>query len=738
MSLLSVAPLPAYPSSRVLSSLSPSQRCTLASSISSALAQTLSLPPSKRDTTSTTAFLESYARDGAQQTLQNLIWDLDDTQKSAMKNKEDTGIKAQVLLLAEKLVSSPDEYAHPSLQTLLDICIIYSAYPKRLRALLVSASAGKQSNATSVTTEAVPAFIALLAPTRSGGLYGLRKTAHILECWVRCAPQDLILPFAQSKDLLLALATAYDEGLSSLARSYGGFPQPNIDDTEPDDWQKIYFSTKRSLLDSFHILLTTLLSTLSSLTGPGLAARTERILDIVFSLLELPPASSSSVSSGSLPPTSFINRPLLDDYSSTYPLAKSLSDTLLRSKVGDPRLDLLESSLASLDHNGNAQNAVTVKLLLRSSGLPMLRQHDPITRSQPSREKGKAKETASFVPTSSTLSSDPDLDLKVTQVLDVLSDHDPSYIRGLLSMDLGKGKGSVEGVIEALLEGKAPPPEQVRGAGTAGIHREEVLERRNIFDQEQIDVDKVHVGKKSDESTSVLGDRSFIDQMKADILRRAEEMDLSDEEEETQVASRDKGKVRDVAFEDELDEIGGVRVGGDEDDVEGSTSDEDEDEDEGPQTPETILELAYLRDPALFERDAQTRRGKGRAELKKQTGWSDEQIEGWKIMLERDPKKKAKLEQKYEFRGNVPLPHQGDSGRSTPGASGNADRGRGGQERGGRGARSRGRGGGGGERGRGGGRGGGEGNRDRAFKERRGNQNRKRGHDRKVAKMGGV
>ena len=36
--------------------------------------------------------------------------------------------------------------------------------------------------------------------------------------------------------------------------------------------------------------------------------------------------------------------------------------------------------------------------------------------------------------------------------------------------------------------------------------------------------------------------------------------------------------------------------------------------------PETILELAYIRDPKLFDRDAQTRRSRGRQDLKSQTG----------------------------------------------------------------------------------------------------------------------
>ncbi len=41
-------------------------------------------------------------------------------------------------------------------------------------------------------------------------------------------------------------------------------------------------------------------------------------------------------------------------------------------------------------------------------------------------------------------------------------------------------------------------------------------------------------------------------------------------------------------------------------------------EDEGD--PETMCELAYLRDPKLFDRDAATRRTKARADLKEKTG----------------------------------------------------------------------------------------------------------------------
>ena len=55
-----------------------------------------------------------------------------------------------------------------------------------------------------------------------------------------------------------------------------------------------------------------------------------------------------------------------------------------------------------------------------------------------------------------------------------------------------------------------------------------------------------------------------------------------------------------------------------------------------PLTPEAICEMAYLEDPKVFDRDAETRRSKARADLRGRTGWADEQIEGWRVMLERN------------------------------------------------------------------------------------------------------
>lgn len=98
--------------------------------------------------------------------------------------------------------------------------------------------------------------------------------------------------------------------------------------------------------------------------------------------------------------------------------------------------------------------------------------------------------------------------------------------------------------------------------------------------------------------------------MKADILRRAEQM--SDEEDEAEV---------DVAYDAELEDSGAVKVAGDGEESGGEdVPGADEVQERARPNPQVLLELAYLGDPKLFDRDANTRRSKAREDLRKQTG----------------------------------------------------------------------------------------------------------------------
>ena len=62
---------------------------------------------------------------------------------------------------------------------------------------------------------------------------------------------------------------------------------------------------------------------------------------------------------------------------------------------------------------------------------------------------------------------------------------------------------------------------------------------------------------------------------------------------------------------------------------------------------EEALFSAYRMTPEVFERDSNTRRGKTRLALKSETGMTDEALEGWAIMIGRDPRRLRRLEAKF-------------------------------------------------------------------------------------------
>lgn len=702
-----IAPLPTYPPASARKSLSASQLATFHGNLSSALAEILALPSVRRDTPATRSFLSSYVNNVAHQTLQSLIWEA--------PPYTDSHVHARVLFLAEKLAIVPSCF---DVKTLLDIAIAYFPYPTRVRALFTAALASTPSLATVFSSDMVPVLTTLLDPSRSNGLYGLRKTARCFVSLLSGCPPELVRPFARDQDFMTGLAQAYDEGLASLARSYGGM-RTDVGTRELDDWERIWLETKVDLIDSFHIIITVMLQDLLAASGAGLAAESERTFSVIFALLDLPPppaVQASGTHTSTVAP--FLNRSLIADYQHSYNLSSTLASALRRAAREDARIDLLEATLRSFDIESSAagtKDPGALKLIIKSSGIPPGASASGKRKVAQSSNKGKAK--------AGRPEPEPhDLDVEILQVMDIFPNQSPEYIRELLTQSVFK---NAEKVIEALLEGTAPREPSVAedvGAGkSAHTVPEEHIERKNVFDDEILDVSKIRVGKKNQDEASMLRDRAAIDQMKADILRRAEAM--SDGEEDD-----DGGKAaevdHDLDFGDEVKVIG---------DGEASSEGEDDgDEDAAPPlkaTPETVLELAYLRDPELFARDANTRRSKARSELKAQTSWSDEQIEGWKIMLERNPNKN-KILQKHEFSGNKLVDFS-----MTGNASGSGSSSRGGDHGRGRGGRGAGRG-----RGRGRGSGDGGDARERASKDKnkasRGNHNRKRGHDRKMAKAG--
>ncbi|KAI9925625.1 hypothetical protein ASPWEDRAFT_41741 [Aspergillus wentii DTO 134E9] len=173
--------------------------------------------------------------------------------------------------------------------------------------------------------------------------------------------------------------------------------------------------------------------------------------------------------------------------------------------------------------------------------------------------------------------------------------------------------------------------------------------RKNVFD-EDVDIaelarsgddaarEKLRFGRANPDLTAdaVLADRSQHATNKAAILSALAAFDSDDDE---------RDDTYDVAD-----------VGGTIDSVPAGT-DADADADKRNRSAEEAdmsLFRAYKSTPGLFARDSATRRSQPRASLKRETGMTDEAIEGWAVMLTRDPKRLSKLEDKLALGSGGP------------------------------------------------------------------------------------
>jgi activating signal cointegrator complex subunit 2 len=210
--------------------------------------------------------------------------------------------------------------------------------------------------------------------------------------------------------------------------------------------------------------------------------------------------------------------------------------------------------------------------------------------------------------------------------------------------------------------------------------------RRNVFDDDELDnlamdTSKLHFGRRNPTITAddVLEDKSQAPN-KAAILAALATFDSDDDERDDSYDVEDVGGTVDSAIpgNDPQESIIDVKDGQDE-----------------------VLFRAYKTNQDVFARDAATRRGAPRTKLKEETGMTDESIEGWALMLSRDPRQMRRLESKFSSFGGEQRELKASSWKAAPAGSGTEDsdvdvnaRGRGGRLlRGGRGiGRGRGRG----------------------------------------------
>ncbi|KAK7736143.1 hypothetical protein SLS53_007171 [Cytospora paraplurivora] len=239
---------------------------------------------------------------------------------------------------------------------------------------------------------------------------------------------------------------------------------------------------------------------------------------------------------------------------------------------------------------------------------------------------------------------------QVSQVQDLF----PELGSGFVSRLLDEYGDDTEQVVSHLLEDSLPPH----------------LKKADRSEQ------LLHIGKRAPERTAddILADRSTAPK-KAAILSALAAFDSDDDERDDTYDAADVGGTVD-ATNTELEPV----------------NDNEE-----------ALWKAYQADAKAFDRDQATRRGAARSKLKLETGMTDEAIEGWAVMLNRNANQKRKLEMKYsaastftgqqnELSGTSWRANAAGSGTEmsdTDGGGGRGGRGGGG----GRGGRGRGRGG---------------------------------------------
>ena len=165
-------------------------------------------------------------------------------------------------------------------------------------------------------------------------------------------------------------------------------------------------------------------------------------------------------------------------------------------------------------------------------------------------------------------------------------------------------------------------------------------QRRNVFDGDDFDKLRIssaqlHRGRKEIHlSQAETGDEHS--QRKAAIMSALAAFDSDDDERDDTYDVADVGGTVDATLD---------------------TDDRPRPERMQDQNPhEEILFRAWRDGQDLFARDSKTRISKVRQDLKRNTGMSDEQIEGWAIMLKKDSNLQNRLEKKYAaaqtFRGN--------------------------------------------------------------------------------------
>ena len=235
---------------------------------------------------------------------------------------------------------------------------------------------------------------------------------------------------------------------------------------------------------------------------------------------------------------------------------------------------------------------------------------------------------------------------QITQVQDLFPDLSATFIAKLLD----EYEGDVEKVTAHLLDN--PLPTDIQKQSTVPVGKRPQREpsvidapkpptvRRSVFDDD--DFSRLAIspsqlrrgGKLNDPQTAdtLLSAPSSASHKNA-ILSALATFDADDDERDDTYDAEDVGGTVDSALPGTSDDVM---------DAEGIKQNVHE---------ETLWQ-SWKMSPELFARDPTTRRSQARVALRNDTGMTDEAIEGWAIMLQRDPKKIKRLEAMFSMAGS--------------------------------------------------------------------------------------
>ncbi|KAI8082692.1 uncharacterized protein BX664DRAFT_360997 [Halteromyces radiatus] len=249
----------------------------------------------------------------------------------------------------------------------------------------------------------------------------------------------------------------------------------------------------------------------------------------------------------------------------------------------------------------------------------------------------------------------------ISQVRDIFSDLGEGFIETCLIAN----DDDAEMVIMQLLENNLPSsvssldrtmeraafiPSATTEVIINSIPRTSILDsRKNIFDKDEFDVfsggivekSKVYVGKKNDGTAdSLLENKKHTEDEKVKMLRRIYDMYEDEIDDSYDSVNEVTGPV-DLAAVDE----GGEAA------LDVVRAKKQQTVDPGVLN-ESELVHVYVDHPEVFDRSSATRKSAQRDALRKRTNMTDEQLEGWAIMFNRNPRKQRILDKYMLFDGN--------------------------------------------------------------------------------------